>query len=93
MPISSDAIEYRTYIHIYVYLSGEGFAGNDEENRLRVELLQRLRHVGPVNVRHKVNLNTTTRIFKAVFWIQKADVYHYTSNSGIQVIGYWNSYT
>ena len=41
---------------MFTYLSGECFAGDNEERGLGVQLLQRLRHVGPVDVRHKVNL-------------------------------------
>lgn len=38
-------------------LSGERLAGNDEERRLRVTLLQYFRNVGPVDIRDEVHLH------------------------------------
>ena len=36
-------------------LSGEGLGGDDKERRLGIKFLQRLRHVGAVDVGHKVS--------------------------------------
>ena len=43
-------------------LSGECFARDDEQRRLGVNLFERLGDVGPINVRHKVQLQVAFRI-------------------------------
>ena len=37
-------------------LRGEGLAGDDEQRRLRIQLLEGLRHVGAVDVGHEVDV-------------------------------------